>query len=237
MELHLIGVNKLKVTLTPDDMSEYALTCDTIDYDNTTTRRAFWDILDKARSRTGFDAASDRVFIQVYPNKSGGCDMYVTKISSLTGEQKQIMTGCQNPFADSLAEKTEETLPGEALPEERKTVLPSEAQKIVRANISVFGFSDITYLLNACRLLKSVGYSGESSAYAVLKGDIHQVKYYLTVTERISYFSVGGNAGLSECAVLEEYGRRMGGHTFVMYVKEHAECICGKNAVGILSEL
>lgn len=237
MELHLIGVNKLKVTLTPDDMSEYALTCDTIDYDNTTTRRAFWDILDKARSRTGFDAASDRVFIQVYPNKSGGCDMYVTKMSALSGEQKHIATDCQNPFADSLVEKTEETLPGEALAEDRKSVLPLEPQKTVRANISVFGFSDITYLLNACRLLKSSGYSGESSAYAAPKGDIYQEKYYLTVTERISYFSAGGNAGLSECAALEEYGRRRGGHTFVMYVKEHAECICGKNAVDVLSEL
>ena len=243
MELHLIGVNKLKVTLTPDDMSQYALTCDTIDYDNTTTRRAFWDILDKARSRTGFDAASDRVFIQVYPNKSGGGDMYVTKISALSEEQKQSLAGRldeRNPFAEKSIDKadgTDESLGREYLMGESKSNLPSEPQKTVRAGISVFGFSELTYLLDACRRLKAAGYSGISSAYSAKKSDLHQVKYYLAVTEHISYFSVGGSAGLSECSILDEYGRRLGGHTMVTYVKEHADCICDKNAVDTLSVL
>ena len=223
MELHLIGVNKLKVTLTPDDMSQYALTCDTIDYDNTTTRRAFWDILDKARSRTGFDAASDRVFIQVYPITSGGCALYE-----------------RNPFAEKSIDKadgTDESLGREYLMGESKSNLPSEPQKTVRAGISVFGFSELTYLLDACRRLKAAGYSGISSAYSAKKSDLHQVKYYLAVTEHISYFSVGGSAGLSECSILDEYGRRLGGHTMVTYVKEHADCICDKNAVDTLSVL
>ena len=80
MELILINESKLKVMLTPADMESYAITCDTIDYENTETRRAFWNILDEAKHKTGFDAASDRVFIQVYPSKNGGCEMYVTKL-------------------------------------------------------------------------------------------------------------------------------------------------------------
>ena len=80
MELILINESKLKVMLTAADMSRYAITCDTIDYDNTETRRAFWNILDEAKHKTGFDAATDRVFIQVYPSRGGGCEMYVTKI-------------------------------------------------------------------------------------------------------------------------------------------------------------
>jgi len=80
MELILINNSKLKVMLTPADMESYAITCDTIDYENTETRRAFWNILDEAKHKTGFDAASDRVFIQVYPSRNGGCEMYVTKL-------------------------------------------------------------------------------------------------------------------------------------------------------------
>ena len=64
MELILISENKLKITLTECDMKQYDLDCDDIDYDNTETRKAFWSILDEAKHRTGFDAASQRVFIQ-----------------------------------------------------------------------------------------------------------------------------------------------------------------------------
>ena len=71
MELILISDSKLKIMLTRDDMQQYALNCDTIDYDNTETRRAFWSILDEAKHRTGFDAAAERVFIQLYPSKEG----------------------------------------------------------------------------------------------------------------------------------------------------------------------
>lgn len=80
MELILINESKLKVMLTAADMCRYSITCDTINYDNTETRRAFWNILDEAKHKTGFDAASDKVFIQVYPSRGGGCEMYVTKV-------------------------------------------------------------------------------------------------------------------------------------------------------------
>jgi len=92
MELILINDSKLKVMLTPADMESYAITCDTIDYENTETRRAFWNILDEAKQKTGFDAASDRVFIQVYPSKNGGCELYVTKLLHNDNERNTAIT-------------------------------------------------------------------------------------------------------------------------------------------------
>ena len=80
MELIMINENKLKITLSVCDMKQYCLDCSTIDYDNTETRRAFWSILDEVKHQTGFDAASQKVFIQLYPSKEGGCEMYVTKL-------------------------------------------------------------------------------------------------------------------------------------------------------------
>lgn len=82
MELILINASKLKIMLSAEDMTAYALDADRINYDNTETRRAFWSILDAAKHKTGFDAAADRVFIQVYPSKGGGCEMYVTKLAA-----------------------------------------------------------------------------------------------------------------------------------------------------------
>ena len=81
MELLPINEQKIKIMLTKDDLSSLHLTCETIDYDTTETRRAFWSILDEAKKRTGFDAAKEKVYVQLYPARNGGCEMYVTKLS------------------------------------------------------------------------------------------------------------------------------------------------------------
>lgn len=80
MELLFISDSKLKVMLTEEDMRKYDLNAEKANYDNTETRRAFWEILDEAKHRTGFDAASDKVLIQLYPSRDGGCELFVTKL-------------------------------------------------------------------------------------------------------------------------------------------------------------
>ncbi len=79
----MISDSKLKIMLTPQDMEYYELCNEEIDYDNTETRRAFWQILDEVKHKTGFDAAGEKVFIQLYPSKEGGCEMYVTKLDEV----------------------------------------------------------------------------------------------------------------------------------------------------------
>ena len=81
MELIKISDSKLKIMLSAEDMVHYAIASDALNYDNTETRRAVWQILDEAKHQTGFDAASDRVLIQAYPSRTGGCELYITKIA------------------------------------------------------------------------------------------------------------------------------------------------------------
>ena len=80
MELKLVNDNKLKIILTNEDMALMDITFEEMDYiNNTDTKRIFWDILDKAKHQIGFDAGAEKLFVQVYPDKNGGCLMYVTK--------------------------------------------------------------------------------------------------------------------------------------------------------------
>ena len=81
MELIKISDTKLKIMLTAEDMVHYAIASEALNYENTETRRAVWQILDEAKHQTGFDAASDRVLIQAYPSRMGGCELYITKIA------------------------------------------------------------------------------------------------------------------------------------------------------------
>lgn len=135
MELILISENKLKITLSECDMRQYDLDCDTIDYDNTETRRAFWSILDEAKHKTGFDAASQRVFIQLYPSKEGGCEMYVTKLS---------LKALPPPEEASRS-------PHALLPLSRRTL--------------AFSFDSLELMLSVCRRLCAIDFSGSSEAY------------------------------------------------------------------------
>ena len=82
MEMTLLDGGRLRICLSPVDMDKYDLTCENIDYDSTETRRALWEMFDEAKHKTGFDAAQGKICIRVYPEKSGGCEIYITKLGS-----------------------------------------------------------------------------------------------------------------------------------------------------------
>ena len=88
MNIILISDDRLKVILTSSDLTGYGIRIEDIDYDNTETRRVFWTILDKAKNETGFDAAISRIFIQIYPDSSGGCEMYVSRMGDRRASRK-----------------------------------------------------------------------------------------------------------------------------------------------------
>ncbi|MBQ3099814.1 MAG: adaptor protein MecA [Clostridia bacterium] len=85
MELLPIGSDKLKVTLTEADMESYRLSADTLNWDDTGTRKALWSILDEAKKQCGFDAAREQILVQIFPSRAGGCEMFVTR----TGERRR----------------------------------------------------------------------------------------------------------------------------------------------------
>ena len=87
MDMIRISDDKLKVILDKRDMQEYALSSESLDYDNAETRRALWEILDEAKAKLGFNAAENRILVQAYPDRKGGCEIYVTKMERSEGEK------------------------------------------------------------------------------------------------------------------------------------------------------
>lgn len=82
MEFIRIGSDRLKICVAPRDMEKYGLDISGLDYDTTASRRVLWSILDDARAETGFDAASGKICVQAYPSSDGGCELFVTILSS-----------------------------------------------------------------------------------------------------------------------------------------------------------
>jgi len=76
-----ISPDKLKLMLTKSDLDRYAIDCDTLDCETALTRHAFRALLDDVKRVSGFDARDDKVFIQLYPSRDGGAELYITRLT------------------------------------------------------------------------------------------------------------------------------------------------------------
>jgi negative regulator of genetic competence, sporulation and motility len=143
MEWIRIGTHKLKIILSAADAQRYALDCGRADYAEAPIRRAFKEILTDMQQETGFDAGDDRLYIQMYPSKAGGCELFVTKMG---------LSATEAPQRRAVAE----------LP-----LLPRAADTKRRA--SAFSFSRLEELLQLCRQLAPI-YKGDSEIWQDERG-------------------------------------------------------------------
>lgn len=90
MEFLLIGEAKLKIILDSEDMRKYRLEPGA--EQGTSTRKALWRVLDVAKSEVGFDPAGDKVLVQFYPIKGGGCEVFVTKLGILPAASARLVS-------------------------------------------------------------------------------------------------------------------------------------------------
>ena len=69
--------------LTREDVENFELNTENADYNDKETRSKIWEILDYVKSHHNFDHNGDKLFIQLYPSKDGGAEIFVTKIPKL----------------------------------------------------------------------------------------------------------------------------------------------------------
>lgn len=80
MELIRISCDKIKISLSKAELDEYDLTVDEIDGSAPKTKRAFRELFVSARDQTGFDAEGQKVFVQIFRARGGGCEIFVSKV-------------------------------------------------------------------------------------------------------------------------------------------------------------
>ena len=79
MELLKISESALKVSLSREDMEQYNIEFDALDYSNIQTRRIIWSILDEAKRTLGFEAVRENIYIRAFKNRTGGCELFVSR--------------------------------------------------------------------------------------------------------------------------------------------------------------
>lgn len=210
MEFILINENKIKVMLTEQDLKDFEIDAEDLDYSNTDTKRMFWDILSRAKHSTGFDTDGQKVLVQLYPSRHGGCELFVTKI----GELCPADDGCM--LSSKAAENHSE---------KRSSKLRLKAQT-ERQESSVFLFEALSDLLCVCRRLAALGYDAQSSAY------IDTNKRYYLFLEGID---TSGYIPLDAYSFISEFGILENSKSSLCYLGEYGKLIAKNNAVALLS--
>ena len=139
MELIRISDRKVKIMLTPTDMSHFALNAENLEGNTEERHRAFRLLLDEVRRQTDFDADEHCLSVQYFPSREGGCEMFISNLQKDDGAPASL----QAP-------------PKAALQPIRKGGFRRDC---------AYRFETLSDLLSACRRLISVGYDSESSAY------------------------------------------------------------------------
>ena len=79
MELIKVNSSKLKIILSSADIEKLGLSSNSTDCEDNLSMESLREILETAREQTGFVSGSSRLYIQFYPSKDGGGEMYITK--------------------------------------------------------------------------------------------------------------------------------------------------------------
>lgn len=193
MELVVINEYKLKIIMTEQDMQEYGLDENEFYCSVINTRSILERIIHKMGVRTGFEniGRNEKLLLQLYPEKSGGCELYVTRLEMELGEETAVKKDTEN----------------------KALVIRESDQLREGTNELAFSFENLKDVSMACRELKSYDFSGKSSLYLG-----SNKKYYLFLcqtldkktkdspTELLSEFGEPENRAEVSTLMLE-YGR------------------------------
>lgn len=99
LKIEIIDEKTIKILLSVEDMQEFHLTYEQMDYNDTVTRKAILSIVQKIRQDTTVDLEMNKLFIEAFPDTSGGCILYVNLIEA---QQMQSLKSGKQSFDTPL---------------------------------------------------------------------------------------------------------------------------------------
>ena len=93
MEFLRVGESKLKIVISAEEMRERKIDfSEKEEKSNSKFRRAVWEIIDKAKAEVDFDPSGDKILVQFYPIRAGGCEIFVTKLGILPDSAAKLVS-------------------------------------------------------------------------------------------------------------------------------------------------
>jgi len=189
MELIKINDQKLKIMLTPSDMTHYHLNAEHPEESGDEARASFRLFLEEVRQRIDFDFDDRSLSIRYFPSREGGCEMFL----------------CCTPQA-----KAEPQECGRALPVATRFGRSSNGGF---SRDGAYRFDSLDGLLRVCERLLGIQYIGESDAFRDDCGFYYLLFQTLspspfTLPEELSFLTEYGKT--ENAAILRIYFREHG---------------------------
>lgn len=210
MELIIINENKLKISMTKEDMIIYGLDENEFHCSTSNTREILNRILKNCQRKTGFENLDidERLLLQLYPDKSGGCELFVTKL----------------PLDYGTESNKEKHLKKEKEPQ---SLLPGSSYNVnaIKKLALTYSFKTLDDLICACKSIAKQNIKIDSQLYFSNVG-----KYYLFL-----HYRLPENEKNSPSSYLSEYGELENSENSFLYMHEYGKCVCENGAIEILA--
>lgn len=82
MKIEKIHLNKIKVTFSPEDLTEHNITPEAVKNNAPWIQRVLMMVVKKAEEEIGFSAADCRLMVEAMPGEDDSMVMYITKVDS-----------------------------------------------------------------------------------------------------------------------------------------------------------
>ena len=210
MEFILINENKMKIVMSAQEMKRYELDENEFHLSLINTRKILSQILHNSPTKTGFENThpNEKILLQLYPEKHGGCELYVTKLT--------IENNDNNKEDNSVAVNEGHLLP----------ISDKNTQK-EKKPLLCYCFEELSDIIILCRALNERNFKCRSSLYF---GD--DDKYYMI------FSNMGlEERSVSSLAMISEFGELTNAEHSNLWFYERGKSICEDSAIEILSEL
>ena len=221
MELIVISDRKFKIMLTAPDMAHYDLNPEDMTESDGRTRLAFRHLLDDC-GQIGKDTRGEKLLVQVYASKGGGCEIFVTKIPDDRMEASHA--------ADAFSLTKEERILKDRIlqaGDADATCSQNEATRQRTEKVFLFKLDSLGETIGFCKRAKILGCSG-GACYRLHIGDEYVLRVTLPTTECGDMLPSFWN--------LKEYGDEIRDPLADLYIDEHGEALLESGAVDLLAE-
>ena len=210
MELIVINENKLKIIMNAYEMKQYGLDENEFHLSISNTRKILAKILHNSPIKTGFEDSSpkERILLQLYPEKKGGCELYVTRLTLENEfdigdeEPMEIKENCLLPVAASTAYKE-------------------------RGFLVCYRFEELNDIISSCKALLNCSCTRESSIYLGKDNKFNLLLMHTDKREDKCHCS----------AILSEFGELLNADYANLDLCEHGKIICENDGIERFSKL
>lgn len=205
MKIERISHNKIKVTLSIDDLEQWNIDIENLSYNSPETQEMFWNMMKRAETETGFYVDDSQLIVEAMPLQSEGFVIIITRVDE-EDDFESIHKYIKNKFRKS------------ELRVKRKN-------KKISSTLMLYMFSSFEDVCSASARLIDI-YDGESTLYK------YKQYYYLTLTRNctINSYPESIETILSDYGQKISHPSIQEG-----FLNEHATKIVENNAIEVLS--